>query len=236
MSTVESSIFLMLPNAAAFYNSDTKENQNNTAKLMGFTPDMESAISDSGTHPVHTLNLLGYIPVVSTFSGTFRTLLALVYLVKSVVGAIFGSLQNRPVHLEGIKIAAANIIRGLFEIVPVIGNLFVINVDVSRMTHRWSEAINVPYADEKTIAAYSVFDELAMIPILGNITSAFRAIFFTFHGLVNIPGLAVNKRGCEAIGFSALEVVTGLWEAIPIIGTLSARFRNCMKEVNKIES
>lgn len=80
-----------------------------------------------------TLNILGYIPVVSTFSGIGRSLLGIVHSVVHLACAIFS--QNRTHHLSEAKLGAKNIVRGLVEAIPVIGNITLLIVDVMRMKH-----------------------------------------------------------------------------------------------------
>lgn len=217
----------LIPNAAACY-ANNMQQQSPLATQMGFAPDMTSEITaKEGNHAFCTLNVIGYIPVASTFSGLYRTLVGLAYLVKSVACFIFDA-ANREEHKEGMKIAAANIGRGLLEIVPVVGNLFAINIDVSRMMHRWSDASGKPYGDSKTIPVFRVIDSWGAIPVVGTVVNLTRVIFFTFHMLVNLPpAMSCNKKYWNAMGFSAKQIGIGILEAIPLIGTISYVARNC---------
>ncbi len=219
----------LIPNAAASYEfikDQGAQQQSATATAMGFEPDMVSIMDyRRGTHTVCWLNLLGYIPGVSTVTGTYRTLVALAFLVKSVAFAIFDA-ANRVQHLEGIKIAAANIGRGLLEMIPVIGNLFVINIDVSRMMHRWADHSGCPYGDSNTIPIFRVIDTIGAIPIVGTVVNLARSIFFAANVLVNVPPALGAPRYYKAIEFGMKQVVIGLFESIPIVGTISACIRN----------
>lgn len=218
----------LIPNAAASY--EFIQQQSATATAMGFEPDMVSIMdcrkgTHRGTHTVCWLNLLGYIPGVSTVTGAYRTLVALVFLVKSAACAIFDT-ANRVQHLEGIKIAAANIGRGLLEMIPVIGNLFVINIDVSRMMHRWADYSERPYGDSNSIPIFGVIDTFGAIPIVGTVVNLARSIFFVANVLVNVPPALVTPRYYKAVEFGMKQVVIGLFESIPIVGTISACIRN----------
>lgn len=214
----------LIPNAAASYQRSGPHQQSAVATTMGFKPDMESNIQSScGNHSVCKLNIIGYIPVASTFSGAYRTLIGLAYFIKSAVCHIFD--PTNPQHLEGLKIAAANIGRGLLEMIPVIGNLFVLNIDASRMMHRWADHGH-PYGDRKTIPIFNVIDLLGGIPILGTVVNLARALFFTTHILVNIPpAMTANKKYCKAIKLGLSQVGIGVFESIPIVGTISAIMR-----------
>jgi hypothetical protein len=77
------------------------------------------------------LNLLGYIPVVSTITGLGRALLGLVHTIVHLACSIFS--KNRDHHLEEAKLGAKNIGRGLIEAIPVIGNITMFIVDLKRM-------------------------------------------------------------------------------------------------------
>lgn len=239
--------------------NDQTRQQSEVAQRLFFEPDLTSLMTsthretvttidgetntlkeyeDSGVHQVHLLNKLGYIPVISTVTGLYRMLVGLALLVKSVACAIFDS-KNAIQHRTEMAIAYLNIVRGFFELIPVIGNLFVLNLDLSRMTHRWSDFKDVKYADRHTIPAFQFVDSLdaiGMIPVLGTITSVLRVVFFFFHALVNIPGLACNERSAEAIKFSCAQIGLGLLEMIPIFGSITGCCINLFKAVDRIES
>lgn len=216
----------LIPNAAACYERNGSLQQNAVATAMGFEPDMKSDIQSTyGHHSVCKLNIMGYIPVVSTFSGAYRTLVGLAYFVKMAVSDILDP-TNHTQHLEGLKIAGANIGRGLLEMIPVIGNLFALNIDASRMMHRWSDHGH-PYGDSNTIPIFELIDTIGAIPIVGTVINLSRALFFTTNVLVNIPpAMTGNKRYFEAIKFGLCQVGIGILESIPFIGTISAVMRN----------
>lgn len=143
----------LIPNASACYQfrAEGALQQSVVATQMGFTPDIQSnvevtaqgnrLIRASANHSVCPLNIMGFIPGVSTLSGTYRTLVGLAYLIKCVACNIFDK-ANRTQHQEGIKIAAANIRRGLLEIIPIVGNIIVGISDASRIWRRWEEVLN----------------------------------------------------------------------------------------------
>lgn len=210
----------LIPNAAAYYRHNSELQQSDEAQALLFAPDMLSTITrDSGNHAFSPLNILGYIPVLSTITGLYRTLVGLAYLIKSLACAIFDA-PSRKLHVEGIKIAAANIGRGLLEMIPVIGNLFVINIDASRMMHRWSEHSGGSYGDRRTIPIFDAIDCISAIPVVGTVVSAVRILFFTIHMLVNLlPALSGEPRYCEALKFSAIQIGKGFATLIPLVGT-----------------
>ena len=76
------------------------------------------------------LNILGYIPAVSTVTGLSRALLGLVHTIVHLACSIFS--KNRDHHLEEAKLGAKNIGRGLIEAIPVIGNITMLIVDFKR--------------------------------------------------------------------------------------------------------
>jgi hypothetical protein len=220
----------LIPNPAACYNKSAGQQQNAVATAMGFTPDMTSTITATGgEHPVVVLNILGYIPVVSTFSGAYRTVVGIAYFIKSAACSIFDvkdPTRHRQ-HLEGLKISVVTIGRGVLELVPIIGNLFVINIDVSRMMHRWSEHGH-PYGDSNTIPIFSWIDAFGAIPFVGIIVNFVRAIFFIIHGIINIPPAiaCIDASYFKAITFSGRQIGIGMLEWIPAIGTVSACMRH----------
>lgn len=228
----------LIPNPIARYESNEKQ-QSDAAKNMGFVPDIVSTLETSQVwfhgeirreptrfeHKAHLLNNLGIIPIVSTVTGAYRTLVGVAYLIKSLACFILDA-QNQDQHKEGLKIAAASIGRGLLEMIPVIGNLFTINIDVSRMMQRWAEQ-GYPYADSNTIPIINEVDELfamaAFIPGLGAITGSVRILGATSHLLVNIPpALAGNRFSQIACKKSLLQMGQGVIEAIPVAGTIYA--------------
>ncbi len=77
------------------------------------------------------INLLGYIPVVSTITGLGRALLGVIHTIEHLAGAIFS--DHREHHLQETLLGAKNIVRGLVEAVPVIGNITMFVVDILRV-------------------------------------------------------------------------------------------------------
>ncbi len=228
------SIVNFIPNATASYDFETGQQQNAIATEMGFDPDIESTFSrfraGGATHRVDILNELGYIPVISTVTGAYRTLAGLAYSVKCLAGAIFDR-NNRAKHKEGLKIGAANMGRGLLEIIPVVGNLATANIDTSRMMHRWAEHSGESYGDPRSIHQFQELDCLSAIPLVGSVIGAARVVFFSTHALVNIPpAVSGNPKYCEAIKFSAKQIGTGVISIIPGVGTVYlCFFGSCMR-------
>lgn len=218
----------LIPNPIARYVSDDKQ-QSDVAARLGFVPDLESTMQGNHfNHSVSLLNILGAIPVVSTLSGAYRTLVGLAYLVKSVAARIFFP-NNQEEYEEGIKIAAASIGRGVLEMIPIIGNIFVVNIDASRMMQRWADK-GYAYADPRTIPVIREIDEtfacLAIIPGVGTVSGAVRALFASAHFIVNLPpAIAGNEHSRFACGWSIAQIGVGIIEAIPVVGTLFAAFR-----------
>lgn len=77
------------------------------------------------------LNQLGYIPVVSIITGLGRLLLAIIHTIVHLVCAIFS--KNREHHLQEASLGAKNIVRGLVEVIPIIGNITMFVVDLLRI-------------------------------------------------------------------------------------------------------
>nr|MBA2729050.1 hypothetical protein [Parachlamydiaceae bacterium] len=77
------------------------------------------------------LNLLGYIPAVSTISGLARALLGVVHTIVHLACSIFS--DHREHHLQEALLGAKNIVRGLVEAVPIIGNITMFVVDILRV-------------------------------------------------------------------------------------------------------
>ncbi|NGX41814.1 MAG: hypothetical protein K940chlam7_00088 [Chlamydiae bacterium] len=87
-----------------------------------------------------TINQLGYIPVVSTFTGGCRALLSLVHTITHLVQAILHS-EERHLHLEEAKLGGINIVRGSIEMIPIIGNITMLFIDLLRWLH-WQKKID----------------------------------------------------------------------------------------------
>lgn len=79
-----------------------------------------------------TLNKLGYCPGIGTITGCGRTLLGIVHSIVHLTSAIFDS-KNRAKHLKEAKLGSKNIVRGLVEMIPVIGTYTMVFVDLIRM-------------------------------------------------------------------------------------------------------
>lgn len=220
-----------LPNAAAQYSMGEQQTENATE--LGFKPDIESRLhSDSlgMNHKVCLLNQWGYIPLLSTFTGLYRTLVGLAFLISSFALSLFDSL-NRPLHLEGMKIASANMGRGLLEMLPIVGNLLVLNIDVSRKLQRNAETLSQPYEELKGINDYKVVDQLGALPIIGRLVGVARIIFSLGHILVNLPGALFCNRHClGGVKLGTKHLFIGIVEIIPIIGLLFACCRTRLRE------
>lgn len=81
------------------------------------------------------LNSLGVIPVVSTASGFVRFSLGLVHTIVHLACAIFDT-ANRDKHLAEARLGMINVVRGLTEMIPVVGNLTLLMIDMFRI-HRF---------------------------------------------------------------------------------------------------
>lgn len=77
-----------------------------------------------------TLNNLGHIPIVSTFSGIGRILLAIVHTIVHLVCAIFDA-ANRDAHLAEAYLGLKHIARGGLELIPFL-NIITIWLDGGR--------------------------------------------------------------------------------------------------------
>src|ERR1700722_1949448 len=76
------------------------------------------------------LNKLGYIPGVSTITGLGRSLLGIVHTIAHLACAIFS--KNRWGHLQEAGIGFKNIVRGVIEAIPIIGNITIGAIDCCR--------------------------------------------------------------------------------------------------------
>jgi hypothetical protein len=81
-----------------------------------------------------TLNIFGYIPIVSSFSATIREAFGDVELISGVAIAAFSALANNERQVDhGVELAihgVANICRSCVEMIPFI-NLACIPYDIS---------------------------------------------------------------------------------------------------------
>lgn len=127
------------------------------------------------------LNLLGYIPGVSTVSGSIRTLLGIIHTIVHLVAAIFNA-KNRAYHLKEAGLGVRNIIRGLVEIIPIAGNITCLTYDGIRMKRqaeavkKFSEANPVKKADfllftNHTLIAEKSMDQMNALAAEGNFKS-----------------------------------------------------------------
>jgi hypothetical protein len=81
---------------------------------------------------INKLNKLGYIPGVSTITGLVRSLLGVVHTIIHLACSILSA--NRGWHLKEAKLGARNIGRGVFETIPIIGNITMFIRDSARMS------------------------------------------------------------------------------------------------------
>lgn len=89
-----------------------------------------STSSSINTSMPNRWDMLGYIPVVSTVTGSARTILGLVHAVVHAVCLIFSA--DRDHHYPQVILGAKNIGRGLVETIPVIGNIILAVIDLFR--------------------------------------------------------------------------------------------------------
>ncbi len=217
----------LLPNACPRYEWP-KQQQSVIADELGFQPDLTShGSSNSMGHSVCLLNKLGYIPVVSTFTGTYRTTVGISYFVYSLFALIANTVKGdsslKEKNIISLKIAAANIERGVVEIIPVIGNLLAANFDVSRMMSRWTKVSGKPYGDHNSIPILNNIVQLGLIPIVGRVISLVRTLFYTSHFIV---GLATLNG--QAARYGLKEMGWGIVDTVPVVGLLtSARAITC---------
>ena len=81
---------------------------------------------------INSLNICGIIPIVSTVTGTARTLIGLVHTIAHLAKAVFDQ-QHRDGHLNEAALGFYNFVRGLIEIIPVLGNIVVGIFDIYRL-------------------------------------------------------------------------------------------------------
>jgi hypothetical protein len=111
---------------------------------LGQGPYMEDGLAQRYTYDFYeqqresfekTINVFGYIPVISTFSGTLRMVVGGIALIKHVVAAVFCSIadlfgsNSNGYGYRVFKYSAycihdlCNVIRGGVELFPLAGNL-----------------------------------------------------------------------------------------------------------------
>lgn len=222
----------LLPNTTAVFYANDKQ-QDSIASSMGFQTDITTKIIEQvvlskietggASHKIHYLNIAGYMPIISTFTGAYRALVGTAYLIKSLACVIFDA-ANRRQHCEGIKIAVASIGRGLLEMAFIIGNIITFNIDAARMMHRWAYISKKNYGD--LVPQIEPVDNLGAVPLLGTVINLARTIFFSFHLLVNVPGILCNRTFRQASLFSAKQIAIGILGIIPIVGTVSYIIRD----------
>ncbi len=94
------------------------------------------------------LNKAGYVPGLSTVTGLARALLGIVHTIVHLAAAIF-DLQNRALHLEEAALGGKNIVRGLIEMTPIIGNIAVGIFDMKRVEKFVNSARDTVRADPR---------------------------------------------------------------------------------------
>jgi hypothetical protein len=104
-------------------------------------PDIITTFSDDGEtvimhHDICWMNKLGYIPLISSFTGVIRCLIAVVHIAFHLIRAIFEKAA-REQHLLEVKLGLENLARGIIEIVPIAGNLTTGIIDLRRVYLRW---------------------------------------------------------------------------------------------------
>lgn len=136
-------LFSQLIPCPGYFNAQTDQ--------MDFEPDLyyQAAKSKENaavyqTRYIHILNICGYFPILGTFTGGFRTVVGIAYLITSLFHLVFGNSQNRRQHQEGVRIAALSIGRGLVEMVPLVGGTAVcLVIDLFRR-HKFPKLVTAP--------------------------------------------------------------------------------------------
>ncbi len=81
---------------------------------------------------VNRMNSLGYIPIASIGVGGCRIFINLIGVIKNIAMAIF--LQQSPIEsFKNLGNNIAQIVRGVVEIVPILGNLTIYTIDQIRI-------------------------------------------------------------------------------------------------------
>lgn len=76
-----------------------------------------------------TWNKLGYTPLVSTITGCARALLGTIHTIVHLTLALFDAV-NRNYHLQEVRFGGCHIVRGVAEMVPILGNLYSLGTDL----------------------------------------------------------------------------------------------------------
>lgn len=94
-------------------------------------------------------NRLGYIPVVSIFTGFCRVLLGTIHTIVHLVAAIFDK-KNRSEHLKEAELGARNIVRGVAEMLPfLVNNIVLIIIDYVKAKSQTDLALEYKKTNEQ---------------------------------------------------------------------------------------
>ncbi len=80
------------------------------------------------------INACGILPIVSTITGGARTIIGLAHIVNYLAYFIFDG-KNRSNHLKEIGLGGRNIAKGLAEMLPIIGNIFMVIINVNEISN-----------------------------------------------------------------------------------------------------
>ena len=121
--------------------------------LTIFVKSSKNSTSFSACHLHAPANLLGCIPVVSTFTAIVRIVNSVKTIFKELGQIKFKA--NDP-HLNKCWMAFKNLFRGILELIPVIGNLTLIFYDTMRNVIIFDAAIVKAIAEKENIAGIAM--------------------------------------------------------------------------------
>ena len=96
--------------------------------IVTFVHRTGNKITNCNSYSISKLNVVGYIPIVSTVTGLGRSLLGLAHTIAHLVIALFTLKKH---HLREAGLGAQNFGRGLVEMVPIL-NLTMFFNDIRR--------------------------------------------------------------------------------------------------------
>ena len=129
-----------------------------SATVEAFSHDIVLKAKDFRGNPIFDvpiLNSLGYKPVISTFSGTFRSFLGLIHSIVHLVAALFDH-ESTEYYINQVGIGILNILRGLVEAIPVFGNLAMLTIDTCKIKKSLKNEFITNFPENENMWQYKI--------------------------------------------------------------------------------